>query len=97
MNHILNAHNTLEERKEKSAYFCNECGVGVVVDSLMEKHLKTKKHLLNVYHLNPETSGLNLCEILNMDDDDEEEDDTEDNYKGGKGYEVNMGLDYYRR
>jgi hypothetical protein len=59
----------------------------------MEKHLKSKKHLLNVYHLNPETSGLNLCEILNMEDDEDDEDDNE----RGKGYEVNMGLDHYRR
>lgn len=95
MNHILNTHNTLEERREKSPYFCNECGVGVVVDSLMERHLKSKKHLLKIYQLNPETSGLNLCEILNMkdDDDDEYELDIVNKYM----YEINTGLDHYQR
>jgi hypothetical protein len=61
----------------------------------MEIHLKTKKHLLNVYELNPQSSGLNLCEILNMDDDEDDEDDEVDDTPDR--YEVNMGLEYYRR
>jgi len=44
--HILNNHNTKEERKNGFKCYCQYCDYGTLAKSLYKNHLKTKKHKL---------------------------------------------------
>lgn len=46
LNHILNNHSTIEERKQTFPYYCECCDFGVFIKSVLDIHLKTKKHSL---------------------------------------------------
>lgn len=48
LNHKLNNHSTKEERKIHFKFYCDDCDFGVFVNSLMNKHLQSKKHKIKV-------------------------------------------------
>lgn len=44
LNHYLNNHATLEERREQFKYYCITCDFGCFVESIFNKHINTSKH-----------------------------------------------------
>ena len=51
MNHYLNNHGSIEERKNTFPYYCDLCDFGIFVESLMDKHNLSKKHQLKVNNI----------------------------------------------
>ena len=48
MNHYLNNHGSIEERKDQFMFYCDICDFGAFADSIFEKHKNTEKHQLKV-------------------------------------------------
>jgi len=46
--HNLNNHSTQKEKEEGFKYYCKSCDFGVFTESLYNKHLKTKTHLMKI-------------------------------------------------
>ena len=53
LNHLLNIHYTTAERINKCNFYCKCCDVAVPVDTMLDYHFKSKKHLLNIYDIKP--------------------------------------------
>ena len=49
LDHLLNTHYTTAERMDRCHFYCRSCDVAVPVDSMLDSHFKSKKHLLNIY------------------------------------------------
>lgn len=48
MNHILNNHSTVEERKQTFPHYCECCDFGAFIKSVLDIHLNTRKHSLKM-------------------------------------------------
>jgi len=51
LNHLLNIHYTTAERRDKCNFYCRSCDVAIPVDTMLDYHFKSKKHLLNIYEI----------------------------------------------
>ena len=52
--HILTKHSNPERRKKEFKYYCEKCDSGTFTKILFDRHLETKKHILN-YKVNDES------------------------------------------
>jgi hypothetical protein len=43
--HYLTKHGTTEERENEFPYYCKDCDVGSFVKMLLDRHLKSNKHI----------------------------------------------------
>lgn len=53
LDHLLNIHYTTAERMDRCHFYCRSCDVAVPVDTMLDYHFKSKKHLLNIYSFTP--------------------------------------------
>ena len=46
LTHKLNNHDTTKNRKKHFKYYCDKCDFGVFTESLFNKHIQTKSHMI---------------------------------------------------
>jgi hypothetical protein len=44
--HILNNHSSNEDKKKEFPYYCECCNIGIFAESVFNKHLLSKKHVM---------------------------------------------------
>ena len=68
LNHLLNMHYTTAERLDKCNFYCRCCDVAVPVDTMLDIHFKSKKHLLNTYDYKiPQQQSQSLYSDMNSE------------------------------
>ncbi len=44
--HVLNNHSSVEDKKKEFPYYCECCNIGIFAETVYNKHLLSKKHLM---------------------------------------------------